>query len=236
MSHAWFLRETPPTHAWASRLGNEGIISGDATVQASVERDLVFVWTVHAGVESDLALIWQVDASPITAVESDLVLSWDILVDATGYVETDLELLWQNHGSVDISLTLIWDLLLFVPNVVPMSESSARFLLQEAGFVVTTTTSSSPYIAFGDVISTYPAGGEPVEYGSDVLMVVSIGTQAPGEHGAGFPVNWQGKRKKLKLVQQPNKHLKKLLDATGRQVLKTKPKKPKLKVKAIKLW
>ena len=124
-----------------------------------------------------------------------------------------------------------------VPDVVPMTESGARCIIQQVGgFVVTVTTSSSPYIAFGDVMSTYPVGGTYAPYGSTVMLVVSIGTQAPGEHGAGYPVDWQGKRKKLTLKQQPNKHLKKLLDTTGRQVLKTKPKKPKLKVKAIKLW
>jgi hypothetical protein len=123
-----------------------------------------------------------------------------------------------------------------VPDVVPMSESGARFILTQAGFVVTVTTSSSPYIAFGDVMSTYPVGGTYAPYGSTVMLIVSIGTQAPGEHGAGYPVDWQGKRKKLTLKQQPNKHLKKLLDANGREVLKTKPKKPKFKVKPIKLW
>ncbi len=124
-----------------------------------------------------------------------------------------------------------------VPDVVPMSESGARYIIQQVGgFVVTVTTSSSPYIAFGDVMSTYPVGGTYAPYGSTVMLVVSIGTQAPGEHGAGYPVDWQGKRKKLTLKQQPNKHLRKLLDSTGREVLKTKPKKPKFKVKAIKLW
>lgn len=123
-----------------------------------------------------------------------------------------------------------------VPSVVPMSESGARFILMQAGFVVTTMTSSSPYIAFGDVISTYPVGGTYAAYGSTVLMMVSIGTQAPGEHGAGYPVDWQGKRKKLTLKQQPNKHLKKILDAEGKKVLAKRGKKPPLKVKAIKLW
>ena len=59
----------------------------------------------------------------------------------------------------------------------------------------------------------------------------------PGEHGAGYPVGWQGKRKKLTLKQQPNKHLKKMLDDVGKKVLAThaKPKKS-TKVKPIKLW
>ena len=138
----------------------------------------------------------------------------------------DSLILTENAGSIGFQ----------VPDVVPMSESGARFILTQAGFVVTVTTSSSPYIAFGDVMSTYPVGGTYAPYGSTVMLVVSIGTQAPGEHGAGYPVDWQGKRKKLTLKQQPNKHLKKLLDANGREVLKTKPKKPKFKVKAIKLW
>ena len=138
----------------------------------------------------------------------------------------DSLILTENTGSIGFQ----------VPDVVPMSESGARFILTQAGFVVTVTTSSSPYIAFGDVMSTYPVGGTYAPYGSTVMLIVSIGTQAPGEHGAGYPVDWQGKRKKLTLKQQPNKHLKKLLDANGREVLKTKPKKPKFKVKAIKLW
>ena len=68
-------------------------------------------------------------------------------------------------------------------------------------------------------------------------MVVSIGQQAVGTGGSGFPVGWQGKRKKLSLVQQPNKHLKKLLDDEGKKVLArhAKPKKS-TKVKPIKLW
>jgi hypothetical protein len=139
----------------------------------------------------------------------------------------DSLILTENTGSIGFQ----------VPDVVPMSESGARYIIQQVGgFVVTVTTSSSPYIAFGDVISTYPVGGTYAPYGSTVMLVVSIGTQAPGEHGAGYPVGWQGKRKKLTLKQQPNKHLRKLLDSTGREVLKTKPKKPKFKVKAIKLW
>ncbi len=139
----------------------------------------------------------------------------------------DSLILTENTGSIGFQ----------VPDVVPMSESGARYIIQQVGgFVVTVTTSSSPYIAFGDVMSTYPVGGTYAPYGSTVMLVVSIGTQAPGEHGAGYPVDWQGKRKKLTLKQQPNKHLKKLLDANGREVLKTKPKKPKFKVKAIKLW
>ena len=139
----------------------------------------------------------------------------------------DSLILTENTGSIGFQ----------VPDVVPMSESGARYIIQQVGgFVVTVTTSSSPYIAFGDVISTYPVGGTYAPYGSTVMLVVSIGTQAPGEHGAGFPVNWNHKRKKLTLKQQPNKHLKKLLDANGREVLKTKPKKPKFKVKPIKLW
>jgi hypothetical protein len=144
---------------------------------------------------------------------------------------------WSDWITATVSAEPTGGELVEVPNVVPMSESSARFLLQEAGFVVTTTNSSSLYIAFGDVISTYPTAGEYVDYGTDVLMVVSIGTQAPGEHGAGYPVGWQGKRKKLTLAQQPNKHLKKLLDDVGKKVLAThaKPKKS-TKVKPIKLW
>ncbi len=123
-----------------------------------------------------------------------------------------------------------------VPSVVPMSESGARFILTQAGFVVTVTTSSSPYIAFGDVMSTYPVGGTYAPYGSTVMLIVSIGTQAPGEHGAGYPVDWQGKRKKLTLKQQPNKHLKKLLDDEGKKVLAKRGKKKPIKVKPIKLW
>ena len=123
-----------------------------------------------------------------------------------------------------------------VPSVVPMSESGARFILTQAGFVVTVTTSSSPYIAFGDVMSTYPVGGTYAPYGSTVMLVVSIGTQAPGEHGAGYPVDWQGKRKKLTLKQQPNKHLKKMLDDEGKKVLARRAKKKPSKVQPIKLW
>ena len=98
------------------------------------------------------------------------------------------------------------------------------------------TTSSSPYIAFGDVMSTYPVGGTYAPYGSTVMLIVSIGTQAPGEHGAGYPVDWQGKRKKLTLKQQPNKHLKKLLDDEGKKVLARRAKKKQSKVQPIKLW
>ena len=139
----------------------------------------------------------------------------------------DAFILTENVGSLGFQ----------VPDVVPMSESGARYIIQQVGgFVVTVTTSSSPYIAFGDVISTYPVGGTYAPYGSTVMLVVSIGTQAPGEHGAGYPVDWQGKRKKLTLKQQPNKHLKKMLDDEGKKVLARRAKKKPSKVQPIKLW
>ena len=44
MSHAWFTREADLTHTWASLTGEQGVISGSATVQDSVETDLVLLW------------------------------------------------------------------------------------------------------------------------------------------------------------------------------------------------
>ena len=227
MSLGWRSRLTDSSLSWAGRASSaaEGVINGTAGVSEFVETDLVCTWQLYSGVESDLTLLWQVDADPITAVESDSQLTWQIIADAPTSVEVDLALLWQREE------------MYVVPSVVGTSQSTATVALRLAGgFVPTFTTSSSPYIAFGDVISTVPPEGSYLGYGAFVELIVSIGTMAPGTGGAGYPVDWQGKRKKLTLKQQPNKHLKKILDDEGKKVLAKRGKKKPLKVKAIKLW
>lgn len=145
---------------------------------------------------------------------------------------------WSAWVTETVSAAATGGELVVVPNVIAMSQSSATIALNLAGGLIPSfSTASSPSVAYGDVISTDPAAGSQVDYGSIVELVISIGTQAPGTGGAGYPVDWQRPRKKLTIRQQPNKHLKKLLDDAGKKVLATHgmPKKAK-KVKPIKLW
>lgn len=51
-------------------------------------------------------------------------------------------------------------------------------------------------------------GSGAFAYQETAPEVVSSGTTA----GAGYPVDWQGKRRKLRLEEQPEKHLKAILD------------------------
>lgn len=86
---------------------------------------------------------------------------------------------------------------------------------------------------------TLPTDGTGVvglNAGSNNIGDVDVLSVIPGTGGAGYPVDWQGKRKKLTLKQQPNKHLKKLLDDEGKKVLARRAKKKQSKVQPIKLW
>lgn len=44
------------------------------------------------------------------------------------------------------------------------------------------------------------------------VVVPLVLTEIPGPGGSGYPVYWQGKRRKRRLEEQPNLHLKKVLD------------------------
>lgn len=64
-----------------------------------------------------------------------------------------------------------------VPNVVGKSESSARSILKEAGFTVSTQTSFSSSVSEGNVISQNPSSGLKVSKGSKVTITVSKGEE-----------------------------------------------------------
>ena len=62
-----------------------------------------------------------------------------------------------------------------VPNVVGDSQSSATSTLQNAGFEVSVTQSSSSSVEKGNVISTNPSAGTSTDKGSTVTITVSTG-------------------------------------------------------------
>ena len=62
-----------------------------------------------------------------------------------------------------------------VPNVVGDSQSSATSTLQNAGFEVSVTQSSSSSVEKGNVISTNPSAGTSADKGSTVTITVSTG-------------------------------------------------------------
>ena len=64
-----------------------------------------------------------------------------------------------------------------VPNVVGKPQAVATSTLHTAGFVVNTTTATSPTVPSGTVISTNPAAGTARAKGSAVQLVVSSGKQ-----------------------------------------------------------
>lgn len=79
--------------------------------------------------------------------------------------------------------------------------------------------------AGNDAVLTYVPGAGSVAYtllcdagsytcsGSDAVLTYVSGSAATGvAGGAGWPVDWQGKRRKLTLEEQPEKHLRHILD------------------------
>jgi len=227
MAVRWTSRLDSGSLNWTSLTGTgEGVISGSADVLESVERDLTLVYQLNAGVTSDLSLLWQLDASPITAVESDLSFTWNIVVVAGDSVEVDLQLLWQRE-----------DPTVEVPVIANVAEHVARQTIQSVGSLTTTVVNlSDNFIAKGDVVSIYPPAGTRVLYNATITMNVSLGWATPEDAGERRVVYWQAKRKKKTLKQQPNKHLKKLLDDEGKKVLARRGKKKTVKVEPIKLW
>ncbi|WP_372592868.1 Stk1 family PASTA domain-containing Ser/Thr kinase [Actinotalea sp.] len=65
-----------------------------------------------------------------------------------------------------------------VPDVASMEQEAARAALEELGLTVSPTTEPSTTIASGLAIRTDPAGGESVDVGSTVSLVVSSGAEA----------------------------------------------------------
>ena len=77
-----------------------------------------------------------------------------------------------------------------VPDVAGKSESDARAALKAAKFKVSTTRSYSTVVSSGVVISSDPAGGSSVDYGSTVTLNISKGPQmvtVPDLHGLDEP-------------------------------------------------
>jgi serine/threonine-protein kinase len=64
-----------------------------------------------------------------------------------------------------------------VPNVAGQPEATAASTLQQAGFVVTSTTTTSNTVPAGSVIGTNPPAGTKRAKGSQVQLVVSTGKQ-----------------------------------------------------------
>jgi beta-lactam-binding protein with PASTA domain len=62
-----------------------------------------------------------------------------------------------------------------VPNVVGKTEEEARSLLEEAGFVVVTTTKFSDRVDLGDVIKQAPKAGDDLQPGKKVTLTISQG-------------------------------------------------------------
>jgi serine/threonine-protein kinase len=63
-----------------------------------------------------------------------------------------------------------------VPNVAGRDQSAAANILGQAGFNVSTQTTSSDTVTAGSVIRTEPSAGTPLAKGSSVTMIVSSGT------------------------------------------------------------
>ena len=183
--------------------------------------------------EADTVTVTALDALP-TGLS---ITSSELSGTPTVYETTNTELQWQDQYSATYVETVTIQIGDVVPDVIHIAEGLARGQIQAvASFTTTTTYTADAYVAIGDVISTDPVAGTLVPYNQIVSMLVSNGSQAVGTGGSGFPVGWQGKRKKLSLVQQPNKHLKKLLDDEGKKVLARRAKKKQSKVQPIKLW
>ncbi|MGC8738712.1 MAG: PASTA domain-containing protein, partial [Candidatus Hydrogenedens sp.] len=108
------------------------------------------------------------------------------------YVSWDFTTVW---GIVENSSYpyLLWQggLLVNVPDVVDMSQSSAESAITGAGLTVgTVTTQCSNIVSAGNVISQSPTAGQQVNPGITVNLVVSTGPCPEGEgivEGEGSP-------------------------------------------------
>ena len=84
----------------------------------------------------------------------------------------------------------------------------AGLTLSSSGVLSGTPTVDGSY-AF-TVEATGPGGSDTQDYTLDIAVAATPSGQTPG--GSGYPVYWQGKRRKRRLEDQPNLHLKKVLD------------------------
>ena len=72
-----------------------------------------------------------------------------------------------------------------VPNVVGKSEGTAKTMLDNAGFKVSTERQSSDSVKQGNVISQTPDGGSSLEPGKTVHLVISTGPSSSGGTSGG---------------------------------------------------
>lgn len=105
------------------------------------------------------------------------------------------------------------------------AQADAVLAIEGAGLVANVVTAYSSVIPVGEVISQDPAAGTLVSPGSTVTITVSLG-DAPQPSGGSFPVGggggriwYQGKRRKRLLIEQPERHLKSILNQVEAEVL-----------------
>ena len=84
----------------------------------------------------------------------------------------------------------------------------AGLTLSSAGVLSGTPTVDGSYDF--TVEATGPGGTDTQDYTLDIIAAAVATGPTPG--GSGYPVYWQGKRRKKRLEEQPNLHLKKVLD------------------------
>jgi hypothetical protein len=83
--------------------------------------------------------------------------------------------------------------------------------LSSTGLLSGTPTTAGAY-SF-TVTATNAGGSDDQLYtGTIAAEEVPVTSTVPGPGGSGYPVYWQGKRRKRRLEEQPNLHLKKVLD------------------------
>jgi hypothetical protein len=71
-----------------------------------------------------------------------------------------------------------------VPSVVGLAQAAAVSSITDAGLIAGVTTTNSPSVAIGTVISQAPTGGDAVASGSSVALIVSLGSLVPNLVGS----------------------------------------------------
>jgi hypothetical protein len=82
--------------------------------------------------------------------------------------------------------------------------------LSSTGLLTGTPTTAGAYSA--TITATNAGGSDADVFAGTVEAAAVTGTVVVGPGGSGYPVYWQGKRRKRRLEEQPNLHLKKVLD------------------------
>jgi flagellar biosynthesis regulator FlaF len=94
------------------------------------------------------------------------------------------------------------DVGVIVPDVIGQSEASATTEIEGEGLTVSVTTAYSAVVAAGLVISQVPTSGTEVAPGSNVAIVVSLGSAQSESGGGGFFFDFEYHNQRRRMRQQ----------------------------------